>query len=140
MKAKEVLIQYAEGKTNFQRINIRGESFQGKDLSEADFSEADIRGTNFLKVNLTSSKFIYTKAGLQKRSASALLCSCLVTLVSSSFFILVLDAFVASIKLSKPYEIIAGCICLFILFIYSQSLCICRVILYFLTLRLQHCC
>jgi uncharacterized protein YjbI with pentapeptide repeats len=47
MKADEVLRRYAAGERDFHRVNLRGQSFKGKDLSGADFSEADIRGANF---------------------------------------------------------------------------------------------
>lgn len=43
MKADEVLRQYAAGERDFRRVNLRGQSFKGKDLSGADFSEADSR-------------------------------------------------------------------------------------------------
>ena len=66
MKAKEVLRRYAAGERNFQRVNLRGQSFKGQDLSGADFSEADIRGTNFKNANLQGANFTGAKAGLKK--------------------------------------------------------------------------
>lgn len=35
MKASELLNKYAQGERNFQRVNLRGQSFKGKDLSGA---------------------------------------------------------------------------------------------------------
>lgn len=67
MKASEVLKRCAAGERNFQRLNLRGQSFKNQDLSGADFSEADIRSANFTGANLSGANFTGTKCGLQRR-------------------------------------------------------------------------
>ena len=64
MKSSEVLKRYAAGERNFQRVNLRGQSFKGETLSGADFSEADVRSTNFTGANLRGANFLNAKAGL----------------------------------------------------------------------------
>ncbi|MEM6398788.1 MAG: pentapeptide repeat-containing protein [Cyanobacteria bacterium P01_D01_bin.116] len=57
MKASEVLGKYKAGERNFRCVNLRGQSFKGKDLSGADFSKADIRGADFANAILIDAKF-----------------------------------------------------------------------------------
>ncbi|NES63813.1 MAG: pentapeptide repeat-containing protein [Okeania sp. SIO2D1] len=52
----------------FQRVNLRGLSFKGKDLSDEDFSFADIRGTNFSEATLIRTKFQGAQGGLPLQS------------------------------------------------------------------------
>ena len=85
MKAAEVLRKYAAGERNFQRVNLRGQSFKGQDLSGADFSEADIRSTNFKNANLQGVNFTGAKAGLQKRWSTFLLIISFLLSVTSNF-------------------------------------------------------
>lgn len=65
MKANEVLTQYAAGERNFRRVDLRGQSFNGENLTAADFSGANIRGTNFTGANLSRVNFQQARAGLQ---------------------------------------------------------------------------
>ncbi len=65
MKASEILKRYAEGERNFQKVNLRGQSFKGENLSGADFSKSDIRGVNFSEAILRGTRFSKAKAGLK---------------------------------------------------------------------------
>ena len=67
MKASKLLSLYAEGKRDFRRANLCGQSFEGKDLSEANFSKANIRGTNFTNAILRGANFTEVEAGQQLR-------------------------------------------------------------------------
>ena len=73
MKASELLRRYQAGETKFQRVNLRGQSFQGQNLAGVDLSEADLRGTNFRGANLRGADFYGVNCGLQKHWALVLL-------------------------------------------------------------------
>ncbi|NER05122.1 MAG: hypothetical protein F6K17_22265 [Okeania sp. SIO3C4] len=94
-RQREILQLYQQGERNFQRANLRGLSFQGKDLSDADFSYADIRGTDFSGAILTGAKFCGAKAGLQKRWVVVLLAGAFVLVGLSAF----LNIFISSLIL-----------------------------------------
>ena len=67
MTAEEVLRRYQDGERDFQRVNLRGQSFKGQNLSGADFSEADIRSTNFSNATLLGVNFTRATGGTQNR-------------------------------------------------------------------------
>lgn len=78
MKAADVIKAYQKGERNFQGLNLRGANFKGQNLSGADFSYCQIQSANFGQANLTNTKFIGVKAGLQLKNIllrGVLLCS-----------------------------------------------------------------
>jgi uncharacterized protein YjbI with pentapeptide repeats len=72
MKADEVLTRYEAGDRDFRHVDLRGQSFKGKNLSEANFSGANLRGANFTNAYLKGAKFCGAKAGLQSQLAIVL--------------------------------------------------------------------
>lgn len=63
MKASELIHLYQQGIRNFSRENLRGENFDGQELSNINLSYADIRGASFVNANLTGANFTYAQAG-----------------------------------------------------------------------------
>ncbi|NEO59072.1 MAG: pentapeptide repeat-containing protein [Moorea sp. SIO4G2] len=60
MKANEVLEKYAAGERDFRRANLRGQSFQGKDLSGADFSQLRQRPCNYAQKSRSNQENIHS--------------------------------------------------------------------------------
>ncbi len=63
MKASELIHLYKQGRRNFCTENLRGEIFDGQELSDINLSHADIRGASFVNANLTGANFSYVRAG-----------------------------------------------------------------------------
>lgn len=63
MKASELIHLYKQGRRNFCTENLRGEIFDGQELSDINLSHADIRGASFVNANLTGANFTYAQAG-----------------------------------------------------------------------------
>lgn len=85
MKSRELLSLYRDGRRDFRKEIIRGQSFAGQDLTEIDLSHADIRGANFSNALLTRANFKGTQAGLQRRWTVILVIGLLVLLALSGF-------------------------------------------------------
>lgn len=116
MKADEVLERYREGERDFRPVNLRGQSFKGKNLSRADFSEADIRGANFTNANLSGANFHGALAGLQHRWAIGLvLASCLISGTSTLFSALTGYFVSQALNTSNPLDFSVGITSLIVL-------------------------
>ncbi|WP_414587866.1 pentapeptide repeat-containing protein [Scytonema sp. PCC 10023] len=69
--------------STLRRANLRGQSYEGQDLTGVDFSYSDIRGTDFTDAILVGANFAHTTAGLQSyREMWLIFCSMLLSLSS----------------------------------------------------------
>lgn len=119
MKASKVLKRYAAGERNFQRLNLRGQSFKGQDLTGADFSEADICSTNFTGADLRGANFTGAKCGLQKRWVTLLTILSWLLASISGFFSMFTGVFASLIfDSSSPENRIIGSVSLLVLVIF----------------------
>ncbi|MFP5273701.1 pentapeptide repeat-containing protein [Coleofasciculus sp.] len=86
------------------RVNLRGHSFKGKDLSQVNFSHANIQGANFTNAKLIGANFSGAKAGLQRCWTISLLVMSLLLLLLSALIGVLCGAYLEAL-FSAPFSV-----------------------------------
>jgi uncharacterized protein YjbI with pentapeptide repeats len=86
------------------KINLRGQSFKGKNLSKVNLSHADIQGANFTNAKLIGANFSGAKAGLQRRWTISWLAMSLLLLFLSALIAVLCGAYLEAL-LFVPFSL-----------------------------------
>lgn len=88
------------------KVNLRGQSFKGKNLSKVNFSHADIQGANFTHAKLIGANFNGAKAGLQRCWTIILLAMSLLVLLLSALIAVLCGAYLEALfSASAPFSV-----------------------------------